>query len=191
MIVALVDIQMLQAIETRYAGRRFRSRREARWAILFDELDIDWRYEPEGYVLPGNVHYLIDFELHLGNGRIQYVEVKHELEENAKLASLVEESGKTGFLVAEPALRSMVLVCCPANGWLKRKPTDWLTSISGRDSMSVQAASNAALSARWEHGEQPRRRRKVGGRPRRMYQSTEALMREHSAVGSSAFGSSF
>ena len=83
---------MLKAIETRYAGRRFRSRREARWAILFDELDLDWRYEPEGYVLPGNIHYLVDFELRLGDGRVQYVEVKPELEHNSKLASLVEES---------------------------------------------------------------------------------------------------
>ena len=182
---------MLKAIETRYAGRRFRSRREARWAILFDELDLDWRYEPEGYVLPGNIHYLVDFELRLGDGRVQYVEVKPELEHNSKLASLVEESGRTGFVVAEPALRSMVLVCCPSNGWLKRVPTDWLTKVSGRDAMSVQAASNAALSARWEHGEQPRRKRKPGGRPRRMYQSSEALMREHSTVGSSAFASGF
>ena len=182
---------MLQAIETRYAGRRFRSRREARWAILFDELDLDWRYEPEGYVLPGNVHYLIDFELHLPGGLIQYVEVKHVLEENGKLFSLVTESSRPGYLVAEPMLRSPVLYCCPQNGWFQKMPIDWLTKISGRDAMSVQAASNAALSARWEHGEQPRRKRKVGGRPKRMYQSTEALMREHSAVGSTSFGSSF
>ena len=182
---------MLQAIETRYAGRLFRSRREARWAILFDELELDWRYEPEGYVLPGNVHYLVDFELRLGGGRVQYVEVKPELEENGKLASLVEESGSTGFVVAEPMLRSLVLVRCPANGWLKRTPTDWLTTISGKDSLSVQAASNAALSARWEHGEQPRRKPRPGGRPRRMYESSQGLMREASAVGTGAFASGF
>jgi len=181
---------MLQAIETRYAGRRFRSRREARWAILFDELDLDWRYEPEGYVLPGNVHYLVDFELHLPGGRIQYVEVKPDLEENGKLASLVQESGHTGFVVAEPMLRAMVLRRCPLNGWLKCMPSEWLTKVSGRDQLSVQAASNAALSARWEHGEQPRRKSKPGGRPRRCYQRPEVLMREPSGVGS-AFGSGF
>jgi hypothetical protein len=40
---------MVQAIETRYAGCRFRSRLEARWAVFFDELGIEWEYEPEGF----------------------------------------------------------------------------------------------------------------------------------------------
>ena len=42
---------MLRAIETRYKGYRFRSRLEARYAVLFDSLKIEWEYEPEGYVL--------------------------------------------------------------------------------------------------------------------------------------------
>lgn len=39
----------IKAIETRYAGCRFRSRLEARWAVLFDTLGIRWEYEREGY----------------------------------------------------------------------------------------------------------------------------------------------
>lgn len=39
----------IQAIETRYAGCRFRSRLEARWAVFFDTLDIPWEYEPQGF----------------------------------------------------------------------------------------------------------------------------------------------
>lgn len=42
---------MIQAIETRYKGYRFRSRLEARWAVFFDELGVPWRYEPEGYLI--------------------------------------------------------------------------------------------------------------------------------------------
>lgn len=42
----------LQAIETRYKGYRFRSRLEARWAVFFDTLGVQWEYEKEGYVLP-------------------------------------------------------------------------------------------------------------------------------------------
>ncbi|MDW4913729.1 hypothetical protein [Streptomyces californicus] len=42
----------IKPIETRYAGHRFRSRLEARWAVFFDTLDIAWQYEPEGFVLP-------------------------------------------------------------------------------------------------------------------------------------------
>lgn len=43
---------MIQAIETRYAGCRFRSRLEARWAVFFDTLGIKWEYEPEGILVP-------------------------------------------------------------------------------------------------------------------------------------------
>jgi hypothetical protein len=42
----------IKAIETIYKGYRFRSRLEARWAVFFDALEIDWEYEKEGYVLP-------------------------------------------------------------------------------------------------------------------------------------------
>lgn len=39
-----------RAIPTRYAGCFFRSRLEARWAVFFDHLGIEWEYEPEGYM---------------------------------------------------------------------------------------------------------------------------------------------
>jgi hypothetical protein len=41
----------MQAIETHYAGYRFRSRLEARWAVLFDAAEIEWQYEPQGYLV--------------------------------------------------------------------------------------------------------------------------------------------
>ena len=50
---------MLRAIETRYKGYRFRSRLEARYAVLFDSLKIEWEYEPEGYVLEDGTWYPI------------------------------------------------------------------------------------------------------------------------------------
>jgi hypothetical protein len=51
-----------RAIETSYAGCRFRSRLEARWAVFFDTLGIPWEYEPEGFELPSG-RYLPDFWL--------------------------------------------------------------------------------------------------------------------------------
>ncbi|MFG3173685.1 hypothetical protein ACGFZC_01275 [[Kitasatospora] papulosa] len=54
----------IQPIETRYAGHRFRSRLEARWAVFFDALGIRWEYEPQGYLVgPGRKPYLPDFWL--------------------------------------------------------------------------------------------------------------------------------
>lgn len=51
-----------RAIETSYAGHRFRSRLEARWAVFFDHLNIKWQFEPQGYVIDGRP-YLPDFWL--------------------------------------------------------------------------------------------------------------------------------
>jgi hypothetical protein len=53
----------IQAIQTSYRGYRFRSRLEARWAVFLDFLHIQFDYEPEGVILPGNVSYLPDFWL--------------------------------------------------------------------------------------------------------------------------------
>lgn len=39
----------IKAIETTYSDCRFRSRLEARWAVFFDAMGIQWRYEPEGF----------------------------------------------------------------------------------------------------------------------------------------------
>lgn len=39
----------MKAIETTYAGCRFRSRLEARWAVFFDTIGVRWEYEPQGF----------------------------------------------------------------------------------------------------------------------------------------------
>lgn len=77
------DTQQIKAIETRYAGCHFRSRLEARWAVFFDYLGIEWQYEPQGFMGAGG-HYLPDFFLpgvFVGDGDYDrglgvYVEVK-------------------------------------------------------------------------------------------------------------------
>lgn len=64
----------MRAIETKYKGYRFRSRLEARWAVFFNHLNIEYQYEPEGYALPSG-WYLPDFFLpDIGGGL--WVEVK-------------------------------------------------------------------------------------------------------------------
>lgn len=62
----------LKPTPTTYKDVEFRSRLEARYAVLFDELGIEWHYEPEGVQLPPlnvfgkdwpSVWYLPDFWL--------------------------------------------------------------------------------------------------------------------------------
>ncbi len=62
-------------IPTRYKGYHFRSRLEARWAVFFDHLKLDWDYEPQGYVLE-STPYLPDFRLVLPGDRLVFAEVK-------------------------------------------------------------------------------------------------------------------
>lgn len=68
----------IQAIETHYAGHRFRSRLEARWAVFFENAGIPWEYEPEGYSTPAG-NYLPDFRLQLFSREVIF-EVKPESE---------------------------------------------------------------------------------------------------------------
>ena len=53
----------IKAIKTYYKGYRFRSRLEARWAVLFDAGNIRWEYETEGYENDDGERYLPDFYL--------------------------------------------------------------------------------------------------------------------------------
>lgn len=77
----------IKAIPTCYKGINFRSRLEARWAIIFDRLGIDWRYETEGYDIQieegYSIRYLPDFVLYGGSVRCPkalYVEVKGNMQ---------------------------------------------------------------------------------------------------------------
>jgi hypothetical protein len=58
---------MIKAIETAYKGYNFRSRLEARWAVFFDALGIEWEYEPEGFEFEDGTRYLPDFLLKKGS----------------------------------------------------------------------------------------------------------------------------
>jgi hypothetical protein len=54
----------IKPIDTYYAGHYFRSRLEARWAHVFDNLGVRWEYEPQGYRVGENRRpYLPDFYL--------------------------------------------------------------------------------------------------------------------------------
>lgn len=84
----------MRAIETEYRGCRFRSRLEARWAVFFDALDIEWLYEPEGFEKvyweeEGPIRYLPDFFLPRSK---TWVEVKGRLKkgDSDKMAKMLD-----------------------------------------------------------------------------------------------------
>lgn len=86
-------------IETLYNGYRFRSRLEARAAVLYDALKIRYLYEPEGFELGGGLKYLPDFWL---KGLNCYVEIKPgdsvDAKSQQKARLLAERSGQAVFV---------------------------------------------------------------------------------------------
>lgn len=123
---------MLKPIPTRYSGTLFRSRAEARWAVLFDHFRIRWEYEREGYQ-PGNCWYLPDFWL---RGWNCFAEVKGGTEQWDAEAML-----KTQALARESRLPVLLLDefktldwCVPVlaadtDGHVERSWCDMLRSI--------------------------------------------------------------
>lgn len=57
------DTESIRALPSYWAGQVFRSRTEARWAVFFDLLRIEWFFETEGFRLPDGSCYLPDFWL--------------------------------------------------------------------------------------------------------------------------------
>lgn len=81
---------MIKAIETVYKGYRFRSRLEARWAVFFDMLGIEWVYEQEGFEMEDGTRYLPDFYLPTFE-KGMYAEVKPEHGDFRKAIKFAEE----------------------------------------------------------------------------------------------------
>lgn len=89
---------MIKSTPTKYKGHSFRSRLEARWAVYFDVIGIEWWYEMEGYQLP-SCWYLPDFWLPQVN---MFAEVKPTLltkEEFTKAKELVSGTGFSCILL--------------------------------------------------------------------------------------------
>lgn len=90
-----------QALPSRYAGILFRSRTEARWAVLFNWAGLQWNYEQEGFALDAG-NYLPDFFLpELG----LWFEVKPDetdLGERPRFEELCRRSGNNGVIAYGP-----------------------------------------------------------------------------------------
>lgn len=98
-------------IETHYAGYRFRSRLEARWAVFFETLGVAYQYESQGYLLGDEKRpYLPDFWL---PGIGAWVEVKGEMAAfDMRLADLAV-SRPGGLPYADPWGELSLLVLGP------------------------------------------------------------------------------
>lgn len=112
----------IKAIQTSYKGYRFRSRLEARWAVFFDALSLEWEYEPEGFQLGEGAWYLPDFFLPKFASGI-YFEIKPAVGGDAAKALRFAELGKK-IVIAEGMPKAgpyIALPRCPQDQWRR----DW------------------------------------------------------------------
>lgn len=167
----------VKSIETHYAGCRFRSRLEARWAVFLDHLHIRWEYEPQGYELPSG-RYLPDFRITTGMAELPefWIEVKGPAPDTREVVVASEINLYVGpliILVGDIPRRrgdgtawifSLSDGPCEDGVWNMTDPETALLWAaypsadarpeflgSGRD--RYEEALTAARSARFEHGE--------------------------------------
>lgn len=108
-------------IPTCWQGYHFRSRLEARWAVFFTFLEIEFHYEPEGVQLSDGVRYLPDFFLPVIKHWAEVKPVAFTPEERRKAELLVKESGcPCLFLVGPPDFRFYDLIELDAGDDLTR-----------------------------------------------------------------------
>lgn len=176
---------MIKAIETQYKGYRFRSRLEARWAVFFDSLGLEWHYESEGYVLENGTCYLPDFWLPklilMSTEQNEqpgcFIEIKGSPpsdEDLDRLFGLADGAGKNCILlIGEPGTQ-IITVYGPNHGYVVNEINDDIRELAlvllfmrtiqcdvgvGNSVDAVREAIQCALSARFEHGEKPNTRR--------------------------------
>lgn len=171
---------MIQAIETKYKGYRFRSRLEARWAVFFDALGVQWEYEKEGFDLGERGWYLPDFWLSKEQVWIEIKGSRPTVEEGIKASRLAKFGNYPVLLVWGTPGEEDVIVMEQNTGddvffddypiwcdlfyckvyWGLRQADDqakrhgWETHHKNT-CIKINAAYSLARSARFEHGETP------------------------------------
>lgn len=194
-----------KAIETRYKGYRFRSRTEARYAVLFDALGIEWEYERQGFDLDG-VWYLPDFWLKTVG---MWAEVKGDAftsDERALCEALVLATEKPCILLAgTPTYRPYEFLSrcnnpespCDYTGahphvvsdelliddWKLHEGRFYVAYGAAMDPGTPPAAYDRARGARFEHGEDGTNRRVIEPKPitRVVYEAGDIV--EHPRYG--------
>lgn len=135
---------MATVLPTSYRNHSFRSRLEARWAVFFDQLEIRWEYEPEGFQLSDGSCYLPDFWLPTFEGGI-YAEVKPEGGDFSKARQLAMDTGRSVWLCeGVPDFRLWTVAAPDGSDWSGVPNTD---EAFGEDRMYAEPGWDPATMA--------------------------------------------
>jgi len=148
------ELGMAKAIETVYKDFRFRSRLEARWAVFFDYMLIDWKYEVEGFTFGDGSCYLPDFYI----PALQvFVEIKSHLPtyDETDRAYKLWKSGRPIIVLPGAPWESQTRIWAGfVEGPTEMRLRLFANLISGLESVRWRdLAAIAAKQARFEFGE--------------------------------------
>ena len=169
----------MKALNTLYAGNYFRSRTEAKWAVYFDLIGVEWEYEKEGYDLGNGVFYLPDFWFpkHKMYGEVKATDILLDHEEDKARRLSLQSGLNVVILSGQPHCNSCV-VFYPENmtDGVPRYRTDgvpFIEELVGKygdiyygeyeieDGELGAVAALTACMARFEHGENMRKRNRL------------------------------
>ena len=85
----------MKAIQTYYKGYKFRSRLEARYAVMFESMGLTWMYEPEGFILKSGKYYLPDFYIKEIDSYIEVKPFYQKKEHDALMLDFYKSTMKT------------------------------------------------------------------------------------------------
>lgn len=99
----------LESIETLHNGIHFRSRLEARWAIVLETLEIKFEYEPKLFDF-GGIRYIPDFLL---PEQSKWIEIKGEMPTALEIqkAGLLSKETKQDVVILSGLFRFNTFVC--------------------------------------------------------------------------------
>lgn len=149
----------MKAIDTRYNGRTYRSRLEARWAVFLDALGVRFQYEPEGFRFSDGTMYLPDFWLPDHNCWVETKAVEPSERELRKIKLLASEGGfNVWVFIGQPdpaTLPKMLLIAGERfnDGFVEEYEDARFWDVFGFEDYDVAQALESAASMRFEHSD--------------------------------------
>lgn len=144
---------IVKPIQTEYNGYKFRSRLEARWAVVFDKLGLEWYYENEGYEIEGIGNYLPDFEVVTKDGKhTWFIEVKGN---RSDVMGLRKAKAMDNVVIESIEPTYMGCLVFGKLNFMKDGPLDVRHQMLSVPRNDFNKAIRAGRKARFEFGETP------------------------------------
>ena len=138
-------MKKIPGIPTTYKGIRFRSRLEARWAVMFDLVGFRWEYEP--FDMPG---WIPGFLLRFTRSTLVEVKPITEIDNSVCDEMVAARGGENHRLLLLGCAHDAGWICNPGEThWAKRSLADALAGVGGTPEIVGSLWAEACNSVQW------------------------------------------